>query len=85
MRESSDSIAVDVCVFAGLRERLGTGRLTVTVPVGSTASDVFARLFPAEAAQHFRVMYAVGQTYVSPQHVLAAGDEVALVPPLGGG
>lgn len=83
------TIRVVVRLFASLRERLGTDRISLDLPEGAPASAVFPALFPAEASSGTGwpgpLMYAVGHAYVTAETPLADGDEVALIPPLGGG
>lgn len=68
--------------FAALRETRGTSVEPVELPEGTTAAGAFAALFPGLA---LRVAYAVNQATVPPDTVLHAGDEIAFLPPLGGG
>lgn len=68
--------------FAALRERRGTSSERVELPDGCTAAAAFAALFPGLG---LRVAYAVNQATVPGDTVLRADDEVAFLPPLGGG
>ncbi len=68
--------------FAALREQRGTAVERVELPAGTTAAQAFAALFPGLA---LRVAYAVNQSTVASDTVLHEGDEVAFLPPLGGG
>lgn len=68
--------------FAALRERRGTSAEAVELPEGCTAAAAFALLFPG---LELRVAYAVNQATVPGATVLRPGDEVAFLPPLGGG
>jgi molybdopterin converting factor subunit 1 len=80
-------MTVKIKVFASLRERLGRSELVRDVAGGATAGDVLAGLhreFPALAGSG-RVAIAVNSEYVDPGHVLADGDELALIPPVSGG
>ena len=77
---------VRVRLFAGLRESVGTGELVQELPAGSTVRALVDRLveqYPALGTR--RCMFAVNSTYVTPQVELHDGDEVALIPPVGGG
>ena len=58
---------------------------TVDVASGTSVADLYASLFPAGEGGALPVMYAVNQRYVTSDHVLQDGDELAFVPPLGGG
>lgn len=76
-----EDMLVTVRLFAGLRERAGTGRLEVDGV--ERASDVWARL--GLGAEPGGLMYAVNRIYVTRDHAVADGDEVALIPPVSGG
>jgi len=71
--------------FASLRERLG-GEMTRKVARGTTVEAVWQAI----AAEHpavakTQVRFAVDERYVEPTYVVAAGDEVAVFPPVSGG
>jgi molybdopterin synthase catalytic subunit/molybdopterin converting factor small subunit len=76
---------VDVVVrlFAGLRERAGSGERRVELPDGSTAGDVWAALELGEEPRG--LLYAVNKEYADRGRPLSDGDEVALIPPVSGG
>ncbi len=79
---------LNVRLFAGLREALRRERLAVSLPEGSCVRDLVARLaqeHPALAPHAGRFAVAVNLAIAPPEHVLAAGDEIALLPPVGGG
>lgn len=74
--------------FASLRERVRRTEADWTLPDGATVSDLWDALCEKhpEAAPLGRSMsFAVNQEYVGRGHVLADGDEVALIPPVSGG
>jgi molybdopterin synthase catalytic subunit len=73
--------AVTVRLFAGLRERAGTGR--VELDGVDLAGDVWARLGIGD--EPAGLLYAVNREYVERGAALADGDEVALIPPVSGG
>ncbi|MCB0880668.1 MAG: MoaD/ThiS family protein [Thermoleophilia bacterium] len=80
---------VTVKLFAGLRERAGTGTLEVDVPEGTTAG--VARDVVGETAglgdllTRQRVALAVNRRYADDNLPLRDGDELALIPPVSGG
>ena len=75
---------VTVHFFAVLRDRSGERERTVDVFDGMTVQQLYAHLFPA-LDEALPVMFAVNQQYVQGAHGLRDGDEVAFIPPLGGG
>ena len=72
-----------VRLFAGLRERAGTGSVEVDLPEGAVVRDVWAALELGD--EPGGLMYAVNRIYADKTTTLAAGDEVALIPPVSGG
>lgn len=80
------SIQVTVRCFASVRELLGQDVLVVAVPPGTTVAglrDQLARQAPGLA--RLALAFAVNRDYAPGERVLAAGDEVVLVPPISGG
>ena len=78
---------VRVRLFAGLRERSGTGTVEVELPEVATVADVWpaaAQLVPL-GDQPAGIMFAVNRTYADSAQQLTDGDEVALIPPVSGG
>jgi len=76
---------VDVRYFAVLREHRGEEEEKLEVEQGLTVAELYRRLFPPSSSGSLPVMFAVNQAYVESTHVLQEGDEVAFIPPLGGG
>ena len=74
---------VSIRLFAGLRERAGTGARTLDLPNGATLGDVWPALGLGDEPQG--LLYAVNKRYAEPGSELAEGDEVALIPPVSGG
>lgn len=82
-----------VILFAGLRDAMKSDRLGVVVPAGDgkstlTVTDLLqacAAQFPliVEWLPHVRV--AVNCEYALPHTRIAAGDEIAFIPPVAGG
>jgi MoaE-MoaD fusion protein len=72
---------VTVRLFAGLRERAGTGKLELHDV--ATVADVWAGLGLGD--EPGGLLYAVNRAYVEPTHELHDGDEVAVIPPVSGG
>ena len=74
---------VVVKLFAGLRERAGTGQRQLDLADGATAADVWPPLELGEEPEG--LLYAVNRQYADPDTELVDGDEVALIPPVSGG
>ena len=74
---------VTVRLFAGLRERAGTGERRLDVPAGARVADVWGALDLGDEPDG--LLYAVNQEYAPAERELADGDEVALIPPVSGG
>ncbi len=72
---------VTVRLFAGLREL--AGRSSLELDDVATVADVWPRL--GLGAEPAGLLYAVNREYMERSHVLADGDEVALIPPVSGG
>ena len=79
---------VQVLYFAVFRERLRKDEDEIDLPEGATvafAIDTLAALHPAIAQLRGRFRVAVNQEFVDNDHVIHAGDELALIPPVAGG
>jgi MoaE-MoaD fusion protein len=76
-------VNVTVRLFAGLRERAGTGERSVELADGSSVDDVWAALALGDRPEG--LLYAVNKAYADGASRLADGDEVALIPPVSGG
>lgn len=74
--------------FASVREIVGVGELVVDLPEGSTLIQLVSRLqsqFPRLQVMAGSLLFSVNREYASTDKRLAAGDEVALIPPISGG
>jgi molybdopterin synthase catalytic subunit len=81
---------VRVRFFASLREASGLEQESVMLPAGSTVQALLQALAVGhpglDAPLRARgVRFAVNRCYALPDTVLKESDEVALVPPVGGG
>ena len=74
---------VTVRLFAQLRERAGTSEIPLDLPEGARVQDALDRL--SEIAGGLPVVMAVNREYANGDAPLAAGDELALIPPVSGG
>src|SRR3954454_9694279 len=77
------SMLVRVRLFAQLRERAGRDAVELDLPDGARVADALAAL--DDVAGGLPVVMAVNREYAGAEHVLSAGDELALVPPVSGG
>jgi molybdopterin synthase catalytic subunit len=74
---------VTVRLFAMLRERAGTGEVTVELPEGARVRDALAAL--GGLAEGLPLVMAVNREYAGEDAPLDPGDELALIPPVSGG
>ena len=77
---------VQVRLFAAARELVGTGEVVHELPDGATVQALVAdlfRLYPGLA--EMRLRFALNAEYVGQDALLHDGDEVACIPPVGGG
>jgi molybdopterin converting factor subunit 1 len=79
---------VKVRLFARIRELAGISEMEVEIGEGMSVEEVFelvrARI-PRLAGQQLPVAFAVNARYVTPEHPVRPGDEVAIIPPVSGG
>lgn len=76
-------MVVRIRLFAMLRERAGASELSLELPEGARVRDALAAL--SELADGLPLVMAVNREYASEDALLAAGDELALIPPVSGG
>jgi MoaE-MoaD fusion protein len=78
---------VSVRLFAGLRERAGAERISVELPDEARVGDLLAALAntPVGPLQPGQCVVAINREYARVDEPIAAGDEVALIPPVSGG
>ena len=80
---------VEVRLFAVLRERAGADRLVLELPDGSTVADALAAAGRepglVDVLDRMPVRAALNREYVGEDAAIAAGDELALIPPVSGG
>ena len=79
---------VTVRYFAALREATGRERETLALPGDADVAQVRTVLeerYPGLAPVLARCAVAVNRAYVSTETVLGEGDELAFIPPVGGG
>lgn len=79
---------VRVRYFAALREIAGREAEELELPQGATvttARELLAERYPGMAPVLARSAAAVNRSYVPAETSLAASDELAFIPPVGGG
>lgn len=79
---------LDVKLFASVREAVGSESVPVTIPSGGRVGDLveeLCRLYPSIAPQRAALGVAINHRMVNSEQELSPGDEVALIPPVGGG
>lgn len=77
-----------VQLFASVREAVGRERVTVRLAPEARVRDLLDRLsrdHPEIAKHRASLAVAVNHQIASSDRALAPGDEVALIPPVGGG
>ena len=77
------AMQVRIRLFAGLRERAGTGARTLDLADGATLGDVWPALGLGD--EPTGLLYAVNKRYADGDAALEDGDQVALIPPVSGG
>ena len=78
-------MVVRIRLFAQLRERAGTSELELELPEGACVRDALAAPDVASLADGLPLVLAVNREYAAADVPLAAGDELALIPPVSGG
>lgn len=81
-------ITIHLRYFAQMREELGRGEETRSVPADTTAGDLFDAVTEGHSSltgMKPATMLMVNQEYVEAAHSLSDGDEVAFIPPVSGG
>jgi molybdopterin converting factor subunit 1 len=77
---------ITVLFFAGAREKLGAGKLERELPEGATLQALIDTLYRAyPQLEGFKVKFAVNAAYAQAETLLRDGDQVACIPPVGGG
>lgn len=79
---------IEIKLFAGLAERLGARCVRLDLPDEADVSILQQRMievYPQADMQLQSALVAVNKQYVKSNHKLVETDEVALIPPVGGG
>lgn len=83
-----DAIEVVVRYFGRAREVVGSTEERRTIPAGSSvahAAEALARAHPALAPHLESCSFAINERYARGDERLERGDELAVIPPIGGG
>jgi len=81
-------VDITVRLFAILREQAGASSLDLRLSEGSTVADAISELRRGPLSglpERALFVAAVEREYVTDDHPLSDGDELALVPPVSGG
>jgi molybdopterin converting factor subunit 1 len=79
---------VHIRLFAGLHDLIGERNVTLELPADATVADLrdqLSRQYPVITPYLPTLVCAVDEEYVTPDHTLREGDDVALIPPVSGG
>ncbi|MBN1947190.1 MAG: molybdopterin converting factor subunit 1 [Bradymonadales bacterium] len=82
------SINITIRYFALVRQEVGQDQEVLSIAEGTTVAQLFdllASLHPSLSGLRDRLRAAVNLKFVPSNHLLADGDEVALIPPVAGG
>lgn len=88
MTVSAPSVQVVVRLFASVREALGREELRLDLPPGTTLREVreaVGRLAPEARPLLERCLVARNREFASWEEAVQEGDEIAFLPPVGGG
>jgi molybdopterin converting factor small subunit len=75
-------ISFTIRYFAHLRELRGVSEETMTLEEPISIGELFVQLFHMEARG---IRFAIDAEYVVSETVISDGDEIAFLPPMGGG
>ncbi len=79
-------MSFNVLLFASYAEAIGSSSITIDLPAGSTVAQVLAAVRARTShALPPRPLIAVNSEFADDSHVVSAGDEVAIIPPVAGG
>ncbi|MFP3896044.1 MAG: MoaD/ThiS family protein [Anaerolineales bacterium] len=84
----TNQMRITVKFFAAPKETLGRGEVEVVVPADFAVGDLLGHLvqeYPSLESYVRSLNVAVNRTYADRGTVLHDGDEVACLPPVGGG
>lgn len=80
-------MTVSVLLFASYADLIGHSQIELELGAGATVDDVVHALTRLPNGDRLppRPLVAVNEVYAAPGQPLAAGDEIAVIPPVAGG
>lgn len=80
-------MTVTVLLFASYADALGERTIPLDLPSGSTVGEALRRVKAMAGASQLPAepIVAVNEVYAHADRTLAAGDELAIIPPVAGG
>jgi molybdopterin converting factor small subunit len=81
-------VELHVLLFGRARELAGAGERWLRVPDGASvgqAADRLSAFYPAMAPLLQRCSFALNGSYATRDETVRGGDELAILPPIGGG
>ena len=80
-------MTVTVLLFASYADAVGKRTIPLDLPSGSTVGEAVRRVKAMAGATQLPAepIVAVNEVYAAADRPLAAGDEVAIIPPVAGG
>jgi MoaE-MoaD fusion protein len=81
-------LQLSIRLFANLREQFGTSQISIDVREPICAEELIDALverYPSSAQALVNVMVARNHVLLEPKDILTSEDEIALIPPVGGG
>ena len=87
---TTQSITIQVKIFASLRESLGESQINLTLPVESTVETLLEKIHDTYGRDNplldiRQVSVAVNQQIVEFDQTIRQDDEIAIFPPITGG
>jgi molybdopterin converting factor small subunit len=84
---STTDAAIEVLLFASYADAFGGRKVKAPIAAPCTVSALVdaMRTLPGGSRLPVRPLVAVNQRWSPPDHVITAGDEVAVIPPVAGG
>ena len=75
-------ISITLLYFAHLRETRGVSEETMRLEQSISVGELFSQIFNVSPSG---IRFAIDAEYVSAETLVSDGDEIAFLPPMGGG